>query len=852
MTINSHPETSRNGGRVLMWFSFIFYALFTLVSDSHSIMVQWPWVVFWQIGLLFPVLWLLWKLWEQRQIQALGRGLDWIIVLIIIGLFISTLFAVFPNQARWYAWPVFCAIAALYALNDELGISGNKLLSENPDLLEKNAWRRYQLLVIQGYLNTAFIVVSLWLWYTETLQPELNRIRILEEYGVKISFDFSVLELRNWAPLGHQNYVAGYLLLAIPVLISLIILDTTKRRYFWGVSLGLGLVTLYTTSSRGGWLGLGGFLLFGLIILLWKSSISRLWLGLGGITSIIIILVLAIANNRLRSLIEAVLTGKGGGELAYRWINTIIGWNMGLDHPFSGVGLGGVPLLYQRYRPGWAGRESELVYQLHSSPAQLWAELGIWGILPLILATFFFVYILLFSATPYTKIDRVLVWSLSGGLWGYGLMALTDYQLDNFSIIGSLVIYFACLTSIFRTTKVESKPRFFPSPLGLFYMGIGLLLVVIIWLIPIHRAWQLSSQGFMALREDKYDLFREKLTQAQNLAPWEPYYPYQLGWNLGERMLKTQNQQERTNLLNLAVAEFQRANQISPYQEFGWNNLGWLLLQANPPEATQAFIKAAQLVPAKRGVMYGLGLSLLQQGKIDLGIEAIALEVVRDPIFITSPRWRVPQLQSLHYKVMQRTIEIYTELIEQNSEQENLIRLLHQQRGALFWWQGNVNAARQDLENYGSVFSQNILTLSENQLTESMPEKFPLATGLLLQAYLEPNQRANLLKQAWMQAEKTELPTNLEEDLLKTMAESENFEQWVKQYAPALSYRYQRAGFGVLSRHIDGMIPLDFYNVVDNLVITTWLKEMFPSPFYWPELDLAIQPLREKLLANIN
>jgi tetratricopeptide (TPR) repeat protein len=527
---------------------------------------------------------------------------------------------------------------------------------------------------------------------------------------------------------------------------------------------------------------------------------------------------------------------------------------MGIARPLAGTGLGGVPLLYQHYRPAWAGRESELAYQLHNTPAQIWAELGVAGVLPLLLGLICFVYAIIRHAAPENKIDNLLLWTLSAGLWAYGLMALTDYQLDNLSISGTLVIYLACLTSILRIHPWQTLPRFLTSPSVLFYSGAGLVLAAVIWLIPIHRAWQLSSQGFMALAQNQTDIFIEKLTQAQKLASWEPYYPSQLGWNLGNMALQTPNLQGQPGgFLNRAVEQFKRANEISPYQEFAQSNLGWLLLASNPSAATEAFTNSARLVPAKRGVMYGLGLSLLRQGKTDLAIEAIALECVRNPLFATSPRWRSPQVQPLYRQILQRIDDIYTELLNQHSQAGELNTLLHQQRGGIFWWQGNLRAARQDLDGYGSVFSQHILAIAEGASPQSIIPSFPVSPArLLLQAYANEEQRPSLLKKAWIEAKRMDFPAHLEDELLSSMAQAKNFTRWVKQNSPVVSYRYQRAGFGVLSRHVDGPLPLDFYPVMDNLVMTTWLTGMLPAPVYQPEFDLALQPWRDNLLKQLS
>ncbi len=53
-----------------------FYALFTLLPDSSSLVVAWPWVFIWQVGLFLPWLWLLRYGWQQSRFTPLGYGLQ--------------------------------------------------------------------------------------------------------------------------------------------------------------------------------------------------------------------------------------------------------------------------------------------------------------------------------------------------------------------------------------------------------------------------------------------------------------------------------------------------------------------------------------------------------------------------------------------------------------------------------------------------------------------------------------------------------------------------------------------------------------------------------------------------------
>ncbi|MGA7933225.1 MAG: O-antigen ligase domain-containing protein, partial [Kovacikia sp.] len=273
-TLKLKPQNSSQGN-LLGLLTFAFYLLLTLLPDSNSAMVQWPWVLFWQVGLFCPLLWLLGFGWQQR-LCWLGNRLDWMVGLLVLGLVISTLVAPFPNQARWYSWAAFCYLAALYALNTWLATP------------QRRSW----LLTTQGVLNLGFICLSLLLWVSQILWPELSRLQGFQQYGVHLPFDFSNIELRNGFPIGHQNYVAGYLILSLPLLLGLGLVQTGWWRWLWWGGVGVGLVDLYTTSSRGGWLGavLLGFI--GFAVLLWRSPLPRRWIGSIGLAGVVILIIL--------------------------------------------------------------------------------------------------------------------------------------------------------------------------------------------------------------------------------------------------------------------------------------------------------------------------------------------------------------------------------------------------------------------------------------------------------------------------------------------------------------------------------------------------------------------------------
>ncbi len=111
----------------------------------------------------------------------------------------------------------------------------------------------------------------------------------------------------------------------------------------------------------------------------------------------------------------------------------------------------------------------------------------------------------------------------------------------------------------------------------------------------------------MALGRKDVTTFIQRLRQAYDLTPWESYYSYQLGWNAGNLSLQATDPKQQQPLVEGGIRWLKRGIEASPNQEFGHTNVAWLLINQDPKAASQAFARSAQLVPAKRGVFYGLG-----------------------------------------------------------------------------------------------------------------------------------------------------------------------------------------------------------------------------------------------------
>ncbi len=837
--------SSNADGNLLVLLTVGFYSLFTFLSTNQTIV--WPWAALWQAALLLPMGWLLWQLWYKPLARfRLGNGFDWLAAIAVFGLGLSTLVTQFHQPAVWYAIGGLSGLAALYGLMGWLTV-------------KRSQW----LLKAQGYLALAFIVSSLGQWFWRLYRPELRRIEALRAYGLDVSLNFNVLGLRNWFPLGHQNYVAGYLILVLPLLVGLALTTRKWQRWLWGVGALAGLATLYTTNSRGGTLALLSLLVPLLIgIILFGQISRRVWLPilLGGVA---LVGLLIVTNPRLSNSLMALSQGNiRGGGITYRVITNVIGWRMGQQLPWAGLGVGSAPLLFQRYRPFWAGREAELHYQLHSTPAQLWGELGVWGgVLPFAAAGLLVIALwrqrsrLLASERSLT----ILQWSLLSGLWGYGILGLTDYQLDVIPIVGVIVIYLGVLLFELRPTPVAPEAtsgRPVRQRRSLVLGSVGVMMAIIVWLVPLHRAWANSAAGFVALEKGNPERFVVDLEQSHALAPGEAYYPLMLGWVLGDISYQVTDPQTTTALKTEAAQWFQVANEVSPYQEFGHSSLGWLELPENPQAAISQFAQSATLVPAKQGVFYGLGYSLFLDDQADLATEAIALEILRNPRGLTQRSLNIGELSELFPRITERIENLVADMMMQTISPD-LESLLAEILGTSRWWNGDLSGAEEAWTVADDPIGLAILATAQGQTPDL--EMLPASPGkFALQAWQDPTNRRQWLEAAWLSAEEglpqlraVRPPEAQIEALLDTMNEATTLEQWLKEFVLYVRLRSERVGFGVLMRHDDGPSPSDFYIRWENLAMTRFFETLLPSPDFMFELDEQLQPYRDDLLQKL-
>jgi len=106
---------------------------------------------------------------------------------------------------------------------------------------------------------------------------------------------------------------------------------------------------------------------------------------------------------------------------------------------------------------------------------------------------------------------------------------------------------------------------------------------------------------------------------------------------------------------------------------------------------------------------------------------------------------------------------------------------------------------------------------------------------MVVSAWLNPNLREKLLERAYVFATSS-LPDLRSAALVSAMSDRmnqySNFDDWLRQSISVnsplvINYRRERLGFNVVSRHMDGVTPVDFFNVSDRAEISLFFKDLF-------------------------
>jgi tetratricopeptide (TPR) repeat protein len=633
---------------------------------------------------------------------------------------------------------------------------------------------------------------------------------------------------RNTIPFGHSTYTGGAMVLFLPWISLQAWMTRGAARLLWLAAIAAAVVVVASTSSRGAVLALGGVGVAGTVGLWFSGAWSRpkKLLLAAGVLSVGAIVILT--NPRLRELVLQRQWGESARESnAQRVAMLDAGWQLGAQRPLTGWGPGSVPLAYPRVRAGLE-RSPENVLQLHNTPAQLWATLGAWGAAATLL-------LLAGTVTAVRRAPRTpFSWAASGSLLGYGVVALTDHQLDVPMFAATAAASLALLSGSVRPASA-SRPL---SPRVRLAAGVALAALTAsagpaTW--ADLRARRDYDAALTALGRGDGAGYLRALDDAAKAAPHDPFFAHRAAAWLLEARGATPDAARQTGLVRDAAARLERSLATGVHEEFAHFNLGWLQLDLGEPAAAAGhFLRAARLVPDKGGVYFGLGLAFEAAGRRDEAVRAFALEWVNDPRSATSPAWELPALAALRPAVQAEAGRVFNEL-----------RQLHPPATVVGawarWWWGEpvpIEALRPGFNAGSARFAAELPVLLAGQpLTRGAapwaaayaawsaqggPEAFLAAAGG------DAGFAAALARRA------RQVRTDFRTFLVAPAGDDA---------ALVRTYRRQRPGYGVLALHPEGPPLVDVHIVQENRVTTDLAAGLFPAKGWLPgRFLLALLP----------
>jgi O-antigen ligase len=259
---------------------------------------------------------------------------------------------------------------------------------------------------------------------------------------------FADLGARVFSTLENPNILAEYLILGLPVLLSVTVTQKRPLNGFW-LLLGCGVVgvCLVLTWSRGAWLGaLACVLLF--LLLMGHKALSYLLLAVAPTVAIVHYL----PDQMLRRFIS--IGSLQDSSIRYRvhlWEG--VGKMLG-DYWYCGVGVGEAAFceVYSRYAlPGIAG-----AMHAHNLYLQLLCELGVVGLsMFLVTIVMFICYALWYATGRGERSGRMMVLGGMCGIIAVLLMGLTDHIFYNYRIFLIFWLLIGIVVAQIRVGRAE-------------------------------------------------------------------------------------------------------------------------------------------------------------------------------------------------------------------------------------------------------------------------------------------------------------------------------------------------------------------------------------------------------------
>ena len=462
---------------------------------------------------------------------------------------------------------------------------------------------------------------------------------------------------RLTSTLGNRNYVASYLALIFPIAFSFFLIETKKINKILVESV---LIIIYTgiiiCHTRAIWVALFLSLMFFKFILSYFKinkilKDNQKWLIILFSLFLLITLIYSTNNPLNRSSITAseravsAFDMKGSSQRTrfLIWQSTI---DMIKDRPLFGSGLGTFPLHYLNYQADFLKRNPEYLKftakaaEAHNEYLQIWAEMGIIGLL-----TFILIIIIFYNTTINlirkikTINEKIVIIGLISGITVTLLHSIFSFPF-HIPAIGAAFWFIIGITisseNIFvKKEKGDKSTNYYEINFSALknrkfykFMKIFLIITVIILMLLVinafvirpYRAELYLYQGRRWLIDENYKNALPVISYAQELDPHNGRVLHALGatyYNLNEFSKAIDYLQEakkyiidvntfyllglsysKLNMFKEAEEEYKKAIYLNTRITEGYHYLGLLyFLQENYDDAIEQWNKILEIEP---------------------------------------------------------------------------------------------------------------------------------------------------------------------------------------------------------------------------------------------------------------
>jgi len=868
MVVPGSPTRSWQA-QILGWLGLGVLVGFVLLPDSYAQMVAWPWIGIWQLGFLALGIWLVSMLRQFRYpFFLLGYGLDWGVLGLAGVLLLSVLQAPLPQLGAWNLYLALGYGVLLYVLRNWLG---------KGFLMGERLWLG---LVITGGVAA---VLGLILWWPQALRKydsyassfpvTLDQPSFLWDYLLAGWFP------RNAMPLGHHNFLGGYLLLIFPMTVAYGLVHVGWRRWLAGLGGTAVLFDLYTTGSRGTYLGLVALTVVSLGVAIFSSR-QRWRLGVVGVLVLLVLLTLMLQNQYVSRLVDLVPNGdllrlrdpySAVGQRLYMWQAA---WNMLRHRPLLGVGLGNMVRVYNLYRPINAGDMATEVQQLHSTPIQLLGEVGILGGIGVLAFAALTVRLWWHLQRQLTEThQRALLFGVGGSWLAYAVASLTDYQLENIAISSSLVILLSLLLDLADGQNLPGSPTPVPYLQRRLLSLAGLVGVcsAAIFCFSLTAAMTLNHQANQNLKAEQPTAAYGKLELAGDLAPWDPTYDLRLGFLFLHVRDMVPDATHHHEVTETVMRYFGKVLAIAPNDSWFSFNRGIVAQSVDPLEAERDFSHAVQLKPRspRRYAYYLLARSYRANGRSpDKVVAALALQSLLEPQFLLVDSWQEDPLAEYRDAVLVESFELFDRLLGSLSREDPEYTNVYERAAILRWYfqQPLIDVDEQSLlrpvvrallasdrdpQRAIAILNQDIAALEERIEAE------PLAPSL--KAYRD----ADLLLRAWLDpeeylspylAEHPDLEPTAVERVRRDLTQIRDIRAWLTIASEQAAEKRLRAPLYLAYRNYDVATVGHILSTQDILLqlVPQHLGLFLSYPLSFPALEELVEEIKAECLGLVH